>query len=330
MNNATVLGTIYANAGYIGGANGWTIATNQISKGNIGGSDSMFLSTENLAGTIGGVQINQSQTTGQDAKGWRLTVSSKFGVLDDGTLVASNALLSGDFKTANGKIEISETDRGDYHWYGLAYVGSYGTDSVAIGMRDYGNNTYGGHISLLGSGGNGGIFDVLTGGQTTKSSLIMGSSRQHIGVSIDGVGKSIKIGDSDYRNSTPSETNYLSFLAANDGSTPRGYMMATGGLNIGGNTNVNGLSVSHGNVCLPCVIKTSSFTLPVGPPDGMIYICKGNGSDLVVTTSDKPITYGNHSDNEVGTNSSKNYGKDSFILVYSATMSKWVLLWCGG
>lgn len=330
MNNATVLGTIYANAGYIGGANGWTIATNQISKGNIGGSDSMFLSTENLAGTIGGVQINQSQTTGQDAKGWRLTVSSKFGVLSDGTLVASNALLSGNFKTAGGKIEISETDRGSYNWYGLAYVGSYGTDSVAIGMRDYGNNTYGGHISLLGNGGNGGIFDVLTGGQTTQSSLIMGSSLQHIGVSIDGVGKSIKIGDSDYRYSTPSETNYLSFLAANDGSTPRGYMMATGGLNIGGNTNVNGLSVSHGNVCLPCVIKTSSFTLPVDPPDGMIYICKGNGSDLVVTTSNKPITYGNHSDNEVGTNSSKNYGKDSFILVYSATMSKWVLLWCGG
>lgn len=330
MNNATVLGTIYANAGYIGGANGWTIATNQISKGNIGGSDSMFLSTENLAGTIGGVQINQSQTTGQDAKGWRLTVSSKFGVLDDGTLVASNALLSGNFKTAGGKIEISETDRGSYNWYGLAYVGSYGTDSVAIGMRDYGSNAYGGHISLLGNGGNGGIFDVLTGGQTTQSSLIMGSSLQHIGVSIDGVGKSIKIGDSDYRYSTPSETNYLSFLTANDGSTPRGYMMATGGLNIGGNTNVNGLSVSHGNVCLPCVIKTSSFTLPVDPPDGMIYICKGNGSDLVVTTSNKPITYGNHSDNEVGTNSSKNYGKDSFILVYSVTMSKWVLLWCGG
>ena len=324
MNNATVLGTIYANAGKIGGTNGWTIATNQISKGMLGDDGSMFLSTENIDGT----GLSSSHPLHHD--NLRFTVGSKFGVLQDGTLVASNALLSGNFKTAGGKIEISETDRGSYNWYGLAYVGSYGTDSVAIGMRDYGSNAYGGHISLLGNGGNGGIFDVLTGGQTTQSSLIMGSSLQHIGVSIDGVGKSIKIGDSDYRYSTPSETNYLSFLAANDGSTPRGYMMATGGLNIGGNTNVNGLSVSHGNVCLPCVIKTSSFTLPVDPPDGMIYICKGNGSDLVVTTSNKPITYGNHSDNEVGTNSSKNYGKDSFILVYSATMSKWVLLWCGG
>ena len=329
MNSATVYGTIYANAGKIGGTpsdnNGWTIVTNQISSGNIGSDDSMFLSTTNLAGTIGGVQITQSQTTGQDAKGWRLTVGSKFGVQNDGTLVAA-----GDFRTAGGKIQLAETQRTGYSWYGMAYVGSYGIDSVAIGMRDYGNNTYGGHISLLGNGGNGGIFDVLTGGQATQSSLIMGSSLQHIGVSVDGVGKSIKIGDSDYRYSTPSETNYLSFHVANDGSTPKGYMIATGGLNIGGNTNVNGLSVSQGNVCLPCVIKTSSFTLPVGPSDGLMYICKGNGSDLVVTTTDKPITYGNHYNDEVGTNSSKNYGKDSFILVYSATMSKWVLLWCGG
>lgn len=324
MRNAYVHGTIYANAGQIGGANGWTIATNQISKGTLGDDGSMFLSTVNIDGT------GLSSSHPLHHNNLRFTVGSKFGVLSDGTLVASNALLSGNFKTAGGKIEISETDRGSYNWYGLAYVGSYGTDSVAIGMRDYGSNAYGGHISLLGNGGNGGIFDVLTGGQTTQSSLIMGSSLQHIGVSIDGVGKSIKIGDSDYRYSTPSETNYLSFHVANDGSTPKGYMIATGGLNIGGNTNVNGLSVSQGNVCLPCVIKTSSFTLPVGPSDGLMYICKGNGSDLVVTTTDKPITYGNHSDNEVGTNSSKNYGKDSFILVYSATMSKWVLLWCGG
>lgn len=327
MNDAHVNGTIYANAGRIGGTNGWTIDTDKIYKDTIGSNGSMFLSTTNLAGTVAGHIINAADL---QTEGWRFSVGSKFGVTNNGTLYANNAVLNGDFTTAGGKIQLAETQRTGYSWYGMAYVGSYGIDSVAIGMRDYGNNTYGGHISLLGNGGNGGIFDVLTGGQATQSSLIMGSSLQHIGVSVDGVGKSIKIGDSDYRYSTPSETNYLSFHVANDGSTPKGYMIATGGLNIGGNTNVNGLSVSQGNVCLPCVIKTSSFTLPVGPSDGLMYICKGNGSDLVVTTTDKPITYGNHYNDEVGTNSSKNYGKDSFILVYSATMSKWVLLWCGG
>ena len=89
MNSATVYGTIYANAGKIGGTNGWTIATNQISEGTLGDDGSMFLSTTDIDGT------GLSSSHPLHHANLRFTVGSKFGVLSDGTLVASNANISG-------------------------------------------------------------------------------------------------------------------------------------------------------------------------------------------------------------------------------------------
>ena len=83
-NKGTFVGSVTANTGYIGGTNGWTIATQQLSSGSIGSSGSLFMATKNLSGTVAGAYRSD----------WRLTVGSKFGLSSDGTLYAKDFVLS--------------------------------------------------------------------------------------------------------------------------------------------------------------------------------------------------------------------------------------------
>lgn len=86
-----VHGTIEALDGTIGGTSGWTIASQQISSGSIGTSNSMFLSTKDLAGTVAGTTL-----TTTEGPSWRLTVGSNFGVDNTGKLYATGVKISGD------------------------------------------------------------------------------------------------------------------------------------------------------------------------------------------------------------------------------------------
>lgn len=85
--NVSLAGTITAKAGYIGGAGGWAIETNKLSKGTIGADESMHLATQDMTATINGISYSTL----------RLSIGSKFGVLKDGKLVASGASVSGTF-----------------------------------------------------------------------------------------------------------------------------------------------------------------------------------------------------------------------------------------
>lgn len=84
--SATITGAINADTGTIGGSNGWTIASQQISSGTIGNNQSMFLGTKNLGSstTIGG----------REGSDWRFTVGSNFGVTNTGAIYASSATIN--------------------------------------------------------------------------------------------------------------------------------------------------------------------------------------------------------------------------------------------
>jgi len=88
----TIYGTVTATAGYIGGTSGWTIESQKIHSGTIGSDSSMFLATTDMTATING----SSRTT------LRFTIGSKFGVLKDGSLVASNVDISGAIRATSG------------------------------------------------------------------------------------------------------------------------------------------------------------------------------------------------------------------------------------
>ena len=322
MNDAHVNGTIYANAGKIGGTNGWTIDTDKIYKDTLGQDGSMFLSTTNLAGTVAGHAAATSQN-----EGWRFTVGSKFGVTNNGTLYANNAVLNGDFTTAGGKIQLAETQKTGYKWYGMAYVSN--SDALAIGMRDYdydNNGSYGGHIAMKGYGVDsygiavGGIFDVLVGGNSTKSLLRMGSSIQHIGVDIDGAGKTIKLGDYAMANDgTLSGSDYVKLYTTTVGSTTTGHIDATGSLTIGMNASNQKRSViSDTEVAFPAIFisvaANTTVNLPNPPKQGQLIIVKGYGSGARLN----PSAYGvmNGSDNASSLNSDGYfYVEDQTILL---------------
>lgn len=286
MNNATVFGTIYANAGKIGGTlsdnNGWTIVANQISNGNIGSNDSMFLSTTNLAGTVAGHAAATSQN-----EGWRFTVGSKFGVTNNGTLYANNAVLNGDFTTAGGKIQLAETNKGTYDWFGMAYVGSGRADALAVGMRDYRNDNYSGHLALCGGGVYSGIFDVEAGGNSGDRSLLkMGRSISNYGIEIDGVNKYIKIGSyGEYAQ----PANYITFEY--DSTLGQGNITATGNLTLGGSLKASG------SVALPGMLVhipyDTTYNYVESPQHGQLLFIKGFGGSATIHLNN-PVLGGSH------------------------------------
>lgn len=91
MNDAIINGTVYANAGKIGGTNGWIIETNKLHSGTIGDIDSMWLATTDLTSTIGG----------DSHSNLRFTIGQNFGVTNNGLLIAKGGRFSGDFSAGN-------------------------------------------------------------------------------------------------------------------------------------------------------------------------------------------------------------------------------------
>lgn len=323
MNNATVLGTIYANAGKIGGTlsdnNGWTIVANQISNGNIGSNDSMFLSTTNLAGEVANHNI---AVANPQTEGWRFTVGSKFGVTNNGTLYANNAVLNGDFTTAGGKIQLAETQKTGYKWYGMAYVDA--SDALAIGMRDY-DSSFGGHLAMKGGGSSAGIFDVLVGGDKTQSVIRMGQATTKMGIEIDGYGandksgRTIRIGDYAMANDgTLTGTDHVKMFTTFDGSTLRGHITATGNLTIGGKATISG------GMILPGIIQdppsSHTFYLPSVPATGELYIIKAKESgDIRINGNGRKIT----SSATWGLEDEVNVGERAALVIWDG--SRWIL-----
>lgn len=94
MNNATVSGTITANAGKIGGTNGWTIEAQKLHSGTIGQANSMHLATTDLSATVAG----QSFTT------WRFTVGQNFGITKEGYIYSNGGTFTGTLYASGGAI----------------------------------------------------------------------------------------------------------------------------------------------------------------------------------------------------------------------------------
>ena len=89
--NVSLAGTITALTGFIGGTNGWVIESQKLHSGVLGSDGSMFLSTTNIDGTT------LAPTHLLYRNNLRFTVGSKFGVLNDGSLIASGASVVGTF-----------------------------------------------------------------------------------------------------------------------------------------------------------------------------------------------------------------------------------------
>ena len=98
---ANFTGTINANGGTIGGSDGWSINTNQITHGTIGQTDSIFLSTENT--TSNKTVANHSDND------WRFTIGSHFGIRKNGSMYCRNATLNNASLT-NGNLTLTTTN----------------------------------------------------------------------------------------------------------------------------------------------------------------------------------------------------------------------------
>ena len=97
----------------------------------------------------------------------------------------------------------------------------------------------------------------------------------------------------------------------------------------GADLRIEGTGEIIGNVGLPSSLKTSSFTLPEAPSDGMILFCKGTSSALTITTKSHPIMARNSNDNWCDANSSATIpDRDSVILIYDSLIGKWLYFSC--
>lgn len=335
MNSATVYGTIYANAGKIGGTNGWTIEDKVLKCGTLGSSGYMFLTTGN--------QQNNVTLNGHSADNWRLIVGNKFGVDADGIMYANSAVLTGIFTTAEGKIQLAETEVKDrnnnhlYNWYGMAYVSNY--DALAIGMRDYGNGDYGGHLALRGGTniGSGGFFDVLVGGNLDQSVLRMGQSATHYNMEIDGYNKSIKIGDFYTQGGT--DVTDIKFYVGNSpaGSPAKGHIEATGNLSLGGNVTADGNLLVSGGVRLPGMLvhvnANSNYNLPTTPQHGQLLLLKGFGGSTAYLQG-YPILHGDGT-GRTDSNGTLDLGAHTTLLCFDSTAvignitGAWLQVWSG-
>lgn len=317
MRNAYVHGTIYANAGKIGGTDGWTISEKVLTCGNQGQSGYMFLTT--------GDQQNSATVNGHSANDWRFIVGNKFGVDAGGVMYANSAVLTGAFTTAGGKIQLAETDYSQskgYKWYGMAYVNNF--DALAIGMRDYGSS-FGGHLAMQGGGSVGGIFDILVGGDKTQSVIRMGGGTTKMGIEIDGYGSAdksgriIRIGDYAMSNDgTLTGTDYVKMYTTTVGGTTTGHIDATGSLTVGTNaSNQRRAVISDTEVAFPAIFmsvaRDQTVDLPSVPKQGQLVIVKGYGGSARLNPGGYEVMDG--SDNASALSNGYFYVEDQTVLL---------------
>lgn len=94
-NTAVISGSITASSGFIAG---WTINTNDLTKGTLGSNNSIYLATADLS------TGKDFAGAGSALKTWRLGIGSDFGVTSDGTLYCNNAHISGNINATSGTI----------------------------------------------------------------------------------------------------------------------------------------------------------------------------------------------------------------------------------
>ena len=152
----------------VNGASGATYQNNAHVKGEI----------KATSGTIGGFKINSNTITDT-------------GTTPSFTLDSTNKkMTAGNIEVRSGQNFLRDNES-EYQWSGLASVAGY-DNSVAVGMRHFTqSNANGGHLRLNSS--NGGVFDLLTGGNTSQSLLRMGRGMNTLRVVIDGVTPSMKL-----------------------------------------------------------------------------------------------------------------------------------------
>lgn len=288
MTDANITGVVNANTGRIGGVNGWTINNQEIIKGTIDtDSDVMCLATKNKTATINGETYNDL----------RIIMGTKFGVKNDGSLIAANGKFSGEINADNGTIggfvigstqlkssdnnivldsnnqkisvgiidiESGEGSEGDfpYNWSGIATKSGYG-DTVALGAREFPNNgnaLYGGHLRLNSS--NGGVFDILTGGNTQQALLRMsGKGLDNIRIIADG-GK-----NSDYNDSGLA---FIQVVTTNRGADNKSTTIKP--------TNINTPEVKTNSITTK-EVKTTSESIPVELPHNVV-LCNSTSYTL--------------------------------------------------
>ena len=88
---------MYVSKGKIGG---FTINGTKISKGTLGSSSSVHISTANMSGTLGDATDTTKQ---QSATNWRLTVGSGFGVKSSGVLYSKDGVFDGALTPSTAK-----------------------------------------------------------------------------------------------------------------------------------------------------------------------------------------------------------------------------------
>ena len=149
--NAIIYGTIYSSAGRIGG---WTIASNKITKGTLGSSNSFHIVADGNSGS--------ASLAGSSSKSnWCLGIGQNFGVDKAGSLYATGANISGTIKTVSGMFETSLSDGWEYFKYNGSNIGKIGSALMA------GGNAF--NLNLM-SGAN--SFGIYAGDGSNATALL--------------------------------------------------------------------------------------------------------------------------------------------------------------
>lgn len=115
--NAIIYGTIYSSAGRIGG---WTIASNKITKGTLGSSNSFHIVADGNSGS--------ASLAGSSSKSnWCLGIGPNFGVDTNGYLYASGANISGTIQSKYVDYETTLADGWAYFKHDGSNVGKIGS-----------------------------------------------------------------------------------------------------------------------------------------------------------------------------------------------------------
>lgn len=229
--NAIISGTIYANAGQIGG---WNISQNkqgsgassgQLTYGSLGASDGfhMYAKDNGVAGTVAGKTV--SGTLSSTNPGWMLGIGSNFGVTSDGSVYAKAGKIGG-LSIVDGKLQISGSD--------INFSSGLGTGENVLRYSDFSTKTSSTGITFNGdevtfSSTTG---EVLNFGLNALRSMIEGKGGQTMVISIEYKVNSDKV-EKGSHSSTPICGIECS-LYSSKCSTNGGNFAWPGGLNLNG------------------------------------------------------------------------------------------------
>ena len=148
--SAIIYGTLYCSAGRIGG---WTIASNKITKGTLGSSNSFHIVADGNSGSA-------SLAGSASKSNWCLGIGENFGVDKTGSLFATGANISGTLKTISGNYETSMNSGWIYFKYNGSNVGKIGSALMANTGNAF-------NINMMSGANSFGIYDGDEANATT-------------------------------------------------------------------------------------------------------------------------------------------------------------------